>query len=158
MSLFRNRKIVTQLSLSVLLVAVIVAPALAEEGVKDADYGPGKKKPIPRRVFWGDTHLHTSFSPDAGLAGNVKLGPAEAYKFASGGTVMVKVAPWNTGRTPPRAQRRCSPEPESVAGARRRPSDPESPAPSWPARRAGRSRALADDPSRYPPRAAPPRS
>jgi len=35
------------------------------------------------RVFWGDQHLHTSFSPDAGLVGN-KLGPAEAYQFARG--------------------------------------------------------------------------
>ena len=88
MSLFRRTTFVTQLSLSVLLVAVMVATALSEEGVKDAEYGPGKKKRIPRRVYWGDTHLHTSFSPDASLAGNIKLGPAEAYKFASGGTVM----------------------------------------------------------------------
>jgi hypothetical protein len=31
-------------------------------------------------VYWGDTHLHTSYSTDAGMMGN-KLGPEEAYRF-----------------------------------------------------------------------------
>jgi hypothetical protein len=35
------------------------------------------------RVFWGDTHLHTSNSPDAGFSGNT-LGPEMAYRFARG--------------------------------------------------------------------------
>ena len=34
-------------------------------------------------VYWGDTHLHTSYSTDAGMIGNT-LGPEEAYKFARG--------------------------------------------------------------------------
>ncbi len=51
------------------------------------DYGAGYREPIPRNVYWGDTHLHTSFSPDASLTGNVKLTPAEAYRFARGETV-----------------------------------------------------------------------
>jgi hypothetical protein len=63
--------------------SVVTDPAPA---VKD-DYGPGNKKPIPRNVYWGDTHLHTSFSPDASLTGNIKLGPAEAYYFARGGAI-----------------------------------------------------------------------
>ena len=58
------------------------APAAAQD-----DYGSGEKPRIPRRVYWGDTHLHTSYSPDASLTGNVKLGPAEAYRFARGETV-----------------------------------------------------------------------
>ncbi len=70
------------LAVLVSLVGGFVTPAAAED-----DYGPGNTKPIPRRVFWGDTHLHTSFSPDASLTGNVRLGPAEAYEFARGGTV-----------------------------------------------------------------------
>lgn len=72
----------TTLALLVTLISGFVTPAAAED-----DYGIGNTKPIPRRVFWGDTHLHTSFSPDASLTGNVKLGPAEAYQFARGGTV-----------------------------------------------------------------------
>ncbi len=38
------------------------------------------------KVFFGDTHLHTSYSTDAGMFGN-KLGPEEAYRFAKGEVV-----------------------------------------------------------------------
>ncbi len=34
-------------------------------------------------VFWGDTHLHTSYSTDAGMIGTT-LDPADAYRFARG--------------------------------------------------------------------------
>ncbi|MFM5895170.1 MAG: DUF3604 domain-containing protein, partial [Novosphingobium sp.] len=37
----------------------------------------------PERVYWGDTHLHTSNSVDAFGFGN-RLGPEEALRFASG--------------------------------------------------------------------------
>ena len=32
------------------------------------DYGAGSKQPIPRNVYWGETHLHTTFPPEAALA------------------------------------------------------------------------------------------
>jgi hypothetical protein len=38
-------------------------------------------------VYWGDTHLHTSYSTDAGMMGNT-LGPEEAYRFARGEEVL----------------------------------------------------------------------
>ena len=38
-------------------------------------------------VYWGDTHLHTSYSTDAGMIGN-KLGPEQAYRFALGEEVI----------------------------------------------------------------------
>jgi hypothetical protein len=38
-------------------------------------------------VYWGDTHLHTSYSTDAGMMGN-NLGPEEAYRFALGEEVV----------------------------------------------------------------------
>ena len=38
---------------------------------------------IPTRPFFGDTHLHTSYSMDGGAAG-ARLGPKEAYRFARG--------------------------------------------------------------------------
>jgi hypothetical protein len=38
------------------------------------------------RVLWGDTHLHTSYSMDAGLFGN-RLPPEAAYRFARGEAV-----------------------------------------------------------------------
>ncbi len=38
-------------------------------------------------VYWGDTHLHTSYSADAGMMGNT-LGPEEAYRFARGEEIL----------------------------------------------------------------------
>jgi hypothetical protein len=49
-------------------------------------YSPYPAQTFPNRVFFGDTHLHTSYSTDAGMIGNT-LGPEEAYRFARGETV-----------------------------------------------------------------------
>lgn len=38
---------------------------------------------FPDRVYWGDTHLHTSNSPDA-FGFGVRLGPDESLRFAKG--------------------------------------------------------------------------
>ena len=38
---------------------------------------------LPNAVYWGDTHLHTSYSFDAGAFGNT-LDPNAAYRFARG--------------------------------------------------------------------------
>jgi hypothetical protein len=43
----------------------------------------------PSRVYWGDTHLHSSFSADANVIGNVSLTPIDAYAFAKGQKVEV---------------------------------------------------------------------
>ncbi|MGB1622420.1 MAG: DUF3604 domain-containing protein [Synechococcus sp.] len=48
--------------------------------------GPEARCDSGNRPFFGDTHLHTAMSPDAGLAGT-KLGLEEAYRFARGETV-----------------------------------------------------------------------
>ncbi len=50
------------------------------------EYSPYLNRSFPDRVLWGDTHLHTSFSTDAGMIGNF-LGPDEAFRFARGETV-----------------------------------------------------------------------
>lgn len=47
------------------------------------EYSPYLDYTYPDRVFFGDTHVHTSYSTDAGMVGNV-LGPDEAYRFAKG--------------------------------------------------------------------------
>ncbi len=41
----------------------------------------------PTQLYWGDTHLHTSYSPDASLNGNTKIGPDEAFQFARGDAI-----------------------------------------------------------------------
>lgn len=50
---------------------------------KKPPYSPYAGRNFPERVYWGDTHLHTSFSMDAGAFG-CRLGPREAYRFARG--------------------------------------------------------------------------
>lgn len=46
-------------------------------------YSPYAKRNFPSNVYWGDTHLHTGLSVDAGLFGNT-LRPDDAYRFARG--------------------------------------------------------------------------
>jgi len=46
-------------------------------------YSPYAGRGFPSRPFWGDTHLHTSLSMDAGAFGN-RLGLDAAYQFARG--------------------------------------------------------------------------
>ena len=46
-------------------------------------YSPYAGRNFPSRIYWGDTHLHTDISMDAGAFGN-RLGLDEAYKFARG--------------------------------------------------------------------------
>jgi hypothetical protein len=46
-------------------------------------YSPYAGRNFPTQVFWGDTHLHTGMSMDAGAFG-ARLGPEDAYRFARG--------------------------------------------------------------------------
>ena len=50
-------------------------------------YSPYAGRNFPTRPLFGDTHLHTSFSMDAGAFG-ARLGPREAYRFARGEELM----------------------------------------------------------------------
>lgn len=46
-------------------------------------YSPYANRSFPSNVYWGETHLHTGLSLDAGLFGNI-LGHADAYRLARG--------------------------------------------------------------------------
>ena len=50
-------------------------------------YSPYAGRDFPLRPLFGDTHLHTSYSMDAGAFG-ARLGPVEAYRFARGELVV----------------------------------------------------------------------
>ncbi len=83
-------------SIAIMLVAVLplAAPALAQdpipprESLEDAfkaqkHFSPYAGRNFPTRVFWGDTHLHTALSMDAGAFG-ARLTPEDGYRFARG--------------------------------------------------------------------------
>jgi hypothetical protein len=55
----------------------------AAEGHKKRPYSPYADRSFPARPFFGDTHLHTGFSMDAGAFG-CRLNPRDAYRFARG--------------------------------------------------------------------------
>ncbi len=48
-----------------------------------APYSPYAGRRYPTRPLFGDTHMHTAFSMDAGAFG-ARLGPREAFRFAQG--------------------------------------------------------------------------
>jgi len=50
-------------------------------------YSPYAKRTFPERPLWGDTHVHTMLSMDAGMFGN-RLGPTDAYRLAKGEEVI----------------------------------------------------------------------
>ena len=46
-------------------------------------YSPYANRNFPSNIYWGETHVHTGISLDAGLFGNI-LGHEEAYRLARG--------------------------------------------------------------------------
>jgi hypothetical protein len=62
------------------LVLLCAGMSLAEED----NYSPYAGEAFPRNVYFGDTHVHSSWSPDAGGSGNERLTPVEALRFARG--------------------------------------------------------------------------
>ena len=85
--------------LALVLAAIPAAPAFAAEpaasdigtldkekaarAYRQASYSPYAGRNFPARPFFGDTHLHTAFSMDAGAFG-ARLSPRDAYRFARG--------------------------------------------------------------------------
>ncbi|KUJ79634.1 MULTISPECIES: DUF3604 domain-containing protein [Microbulbifer] len=61
-------------------VLVLASPlSSAEDG---EEFSPYVERDYPTRVYWGDTHLHTDISVDAGTMN--RLGQEEAFRFARG--------------------------------------------------------------------------
>ena len=58
-------------------------PAAAAKAFPKAPYSPYAGRNFPTRPLFGDTHLHTSFSMDAGAFG-ARVGPRDAYRLARG--------------------------------------------------------------------------
>ncbi len=71
--------------LTIALAAAAAQVAASSEGPTEAakKYSPPANTTHATNVYWGDSHLHTGLSLDAGLFGNI-LGPDEAYRLARG--------------------------------------------------------------------------
>ncbi len=70
------------------LTAALVLIACSTSSFAGESYSPAANRDYPTRVFWGDTHVHTSFSTgDAYSLGNNVVSPEVAYRFARGDTV-----------------------------------------------------------------------
>jgi hypothetical protein len=54
-----------------------------EGGQRSKNYSPYADRNYSTRVYWGETHLYTSFSPDAGLVGD-RVSPDDAFRLARG--------------------------------------------------------------------------
>ena len=63
------------------------AEEFAAGTLRNREYSPYAGRGYPTQVFWGDTHLHTNLSVDAGMFGN-RLGLEEAYRFTRGEEVV----------------------------------------------------------------------
>lgn len=68
------------------IVGLFLLGSLVSADILAADYSPYATESIPRNVYWGDTHLHSSLSADAFGLG-VALGPEAAFRFATGEAV-----------------------------------------------------------------------
>jgi len=72
---------------ALLLSALNAAPTtMSDSHTPRGNYAPYNNDNYPQNVYFGDTHLHTSYSVDAGLFANI-IGPDDAYKFAKGEVV-----------------------------------------------------------------------
>jgi hypothetical protein len=83
---------------SLFAMAAAAAPLAAQdpippsEGLESAfpeqtPFSPYAGRNFPTEVFWGDTHVHTAMSMDAGAFG-ARLSPRDAYRFARGEEVI----------------------------------------------------------------------
>ena len=68
-------------------IGVAVSPESFSKNYSGKVYSPYAQRSFPSRPLWGDTHLHTGLSVDAGLFG-ARLGLEEAYRFARGEEVV----------------------------------------------------------------------
>ena len=89
-----KKKFLNSLFAVIAITALIVPVALAADaGAPDPEsfsklypgkgYSPYAQRSFPSNIYWGETHLHTGLSLDAGVFGNI-LGPEDAYRFARG--------------------------------------------------------------------------
>lgn len=78
---------------SLLLLLALISVTVNATVYLSKPYSPQASADYPQNLYWGDTHVHTTLSPDAYSLGTT-LSPDNAYRFAKGETVTS-----NTGQT-----------------------------------------------------------
>ncbi len=89
-----NPKLSKTLLSSAAMTAALMFPTLGQAQIKTTEeaaasafppqaFSPYANRSIPIQPLWGETHLHTSLSLDAGAFGNI-IGPNDAWAFAKG--------------------------------------------------------------------------
>jgi len=73
--------------LSWLIAMGVVSSSVSYVGATERIYSPQAASEHPTKLLFGDLHLHTSYSSDAGMVG-ASLGPDAAYRFARGERVI----------------------------------------------------------------------
>ncbi|MCP4385660.1 MAG: DUF3604 domain-containing protein [Hyphomicrobiales bacterium] len=93
-----HRRVRRQSSFGKVMIGLVVfaAPALAQDAIDPSPeladalagrpYSPYADRAFPTEVYFGDTHVHTALSADAG-GGGTRLLPRDAYRFARGDQV-----------------------------------------------------------------------
>ena len=92
-----RRQVQLRLVTAAVLLLALAAPASAQEGdepnamvptiLKRNTYSPYAQRNFPSMLLFGDTHVHTALSADAG-GGGTRLLPRDAYRFARGEEVV----------------------------------------------------------------------
>ena len=80
-----------QITLSFLIISILLVYGCnqgneSNQSDNTADNVESESDGYPENVYFGDTHLHTELSMDAGAFGNT-IGLDEAYRFAKGEAV-----------------------------------------------------------------------
>ncbi|MBW2361780.1 MAG: DUF3604 domain-containing protein [Deltaproteobacteria bacterium] len=64
---------------------LLLLPCTSISAFADSEsYSPYAGEDYPRNVYFGDTHVHSSWSADAANTGNRQIDPEAAYRFARG--------------------------------------------------------------------------
>jgi hypothetical protein len=86
-------RLLRALAASLTLAATVVSSNAQDTSGVDVDiykgrpYSPYADRAFPTQVYFGDTHVHTGLSPDAGGSGTTLM-PRDAYRFARGEQVV----------------------------------------------------------------------
>lgn len=87
MTIRRSRANLVIASMALLSSTLIASEDTSEPSAAAKNFSPYTNSKLAVNVYWGDSHLHTGLSLDAGLFGNT-LEPEDALRFARGEQVM----------------------------------------------------------------------